>query len=84
MSYQIIIPQPVQKQLKSFTKEIQTRLISATQLLMANPHPSGVKKLKGYENLYRIRVGDYRIIYEVKAKELIILLLNYTHRKDAY
>jgi len=84
MIYQVIIPQPVQKQLINFPKEIQTRLILATQLLAEHPRPNGVKKLKGYEGIYRIRVGDYRIIYEVRDKELIILLLSFTHRKDAY
>jgi mRNA interferase RelE/StbE len=84
MSYQVIIPQPVQKQLSVFPKLFQSRIITAIQLLAENPRPKGAKKLKGYENTYRIRVNDYRVIYEIKDQELIILLLSCSHRKDAY
>jgi mRNA interferase RelE/StbE len=84
MSYQILIPQPVQKQLSNFPKSFQTRIIAAIQLLATNPRPSGVKKLKGYENTYRIRVSDYRVIYEIQDQKLIVLLLSCSHRKEAY
>jgi mRNA interferase RelE/StbE len=84
MSYQVIVPQPVQKQINNLPMIAQTRIISAIQSLTDIPRPNGVKKLKGYENSYRIRVGEYRIIYEIKDKELIILLFNCSHRKDAY
>jgi mRNA interferase RelE/StbE len=45
---------------------------------------SGVKKLKGYDKTYRIRVGDYRIIYKIEDQEKLILILSSIHRKDAY
>jgi mRNA interferase RelE/StbE len=49
-----------------------------------NPRPDGVKKLKGLVNTYRIRVGDYRVIYRINDQELMIVLLNSNHRKDVY
>ena len=84
MSYQIIIPKPAQKQLDNISKIERDRLILTLRSLANDPRPNGVKKLKGYDNTYRVRVGDYRIIYEIKDRELIVLLLSVSHRKDAY
>ncbi|TYQ29268.1 type II toxin-antitoxin system RelE family toxin [Pseudanabaena sp. UWO310] len=84
MSYQIIIPKPVQKQLDRLPKTQRDRAIAAMRSLTNEPRPTGVKKLKGYDETYRIRFGDYRVIYKVQDKELIILLLSVSHRKDAY
>ncbi len=49
-----------------------------------NPRPHGTEKLTGSEDFYRIREGDYRIIYTIKDKELIILVVKIGHRKDVY
>ena len=84
MSYQVIIPKAVQKQLNSLSQKIRLRLLAEIRLLKDNPRPNGVKKLKGYENTYRIRIGSYRVIYEIKDREMIILVLSSVHRKDAY
>ena len=84
MSYQIVIPKPAQKQLDNIAKIERDRLILTLRSLADDPRPNGVKKLKGYDNTYRVRVGDYRIIYEIKDRELIVLLLSVSHRKDAY
>ena len=84
MSYRVIIPKPVQKQLNNLPSETRLRLLAEIRLLKDNPRPDGVKKLKGYENTYRIRVGNYRVIYEIKDKEAIVLILSSIHRKDAY
>ncbi len=84
MSYQVIIPKPVQKQLNKFPADTR-KLISEKILLLAeDPRPSGVKKLKGFDNEYRIRIGDYRVRYEVDDKALIVLVLHCKNRKDAY
>ena len=84
MTYRIIIPRLVQKQLDDLPKKQRERLISAIRLLVDEPRPSGVKKLKGYDKTYRIRVGDYRIIYKIEDQEKLILVLSSIHRKDAY
>ncbi|MBC7250764.1 MAG: type II toxin-antitoxin system RelE/ParE family toxin [Anaerolineae bacterium] len=52
--------------------------------LKENPRPPGSVKLKGHENEYRTRVGDYRVRYEVRDNEAIVLLLHCGHRKDVY
>jgi mRNA interferase RelE/StbE len=84
MSYQVIISKPVQKQLNKFPADTR-KLISERILLLAeDPPPSGVKKLKGLDNEYRIRIGDYRVRYEVDDKALIVVVLHCKNRKDAY
>ncbi len=84
MTYRIIIPKLVQKQLDDLPKKQRERLISSIRLLVDEPRPSGVKKLKGYDKTYRIRIGDYRIIYKIEDQEKLILVLSSIHRKDAY
>ena len=84
MTYRVIIPKAVQKQLNNFSQKIRSRLLTEIRLLKINPRPHGVKKLKGYKNTYRIRVGNYRIIYEIEDREMIILVLSSVHRRDAY
>lgn len=84
MSYQVIIPKRVQKQLNNFPQKVRSRLLADIHLLRDNPRPDGVKKLKSYENTYRIRIGNYRVIYEIKDLEMIVLVLSSVHRKDAY
>ncbi len=52
--------------------------------LAVNPRPKGVKKLSGLDDLYRIRVGDYRIVYQIHDDRLIVLVVRIGHRKDVY
>ncbi|MEA5512285.1 type II toxin-antitoxin system RelE/ParE family toxin [Crocosphaera sp. UHCC 0190] len=84
MSYHIIIPKPVQKQLDELPQKQRKRMIADIRLLADTPRPNGVKKLKGYDNSYRIRIGNYRVIYRIQDKEMLILVLSCIHRKDAY
>jgi len=84
MSYQIIVPKPVQKQLNNILTNERDRILSAIRMLAEVPRPLGVKKLKISEDTYRIRIGDYRVIYEIQDQDLIILLLSVGHRKDVY
>lgn len=84
MTYTVIIPKPVQKQLDDLPEKQRERILNDIRLLADVPRPSGVKKLKGYENMYRIRVGSYRVIYEIQDQEMLVLILSSIHRKDAY
>ena len=52
--------------------------------LGAEPHPPGSRKLEGYDDVFRIRVGVYRIIYSVSGRKLVIIILKLGHRKDVY
>jgi mRNA interferase RelE/StbE len=84
MSYQVIIPKPLQKQIDKIPQETRDRVLEKILELVENPRPSGTKKLKGSDSEYRIRVGDYRVRYEIDDRGFIILLSSCRHRKDVY
>lgn len=84
MTYTIIISKAVQKQLDALPDKVYERIAVKVQQLTQNPRPDGVVKLTGYENEYRIRIGDYRVRYEIEDRELTILLLQCKHRNDVY
>jgi mRNA interferase RelE/StbE len=84
VSYKVIIPKPVQKQLNKLPEDIRKLIAERILLLTEEPRPAGVKKLKGFDNEYRIRIGDYRVRYEVDDKALMVLVLHCKNRKDAY
>lgn len=84
MAYSILLAPPAERQLKSLTDSVQKRIVKRLKSLRENPRPQGVKKLAGEEDLYRIRDGDYRIIYTIQDKELIVLVVKIGNRKDVY
>jgi mRNA interferase RelE/StbE len=84
MTYTIITPKTVQKQLDALPDDVYDRIAQKIEQLAEDPRPDGVVKMKGSDNEYRIRIGDYRVRYEIDDKELIILLLQCKHRKDVY
>jgi mRNA interferase RelE/StbE len=84
MPYTILLAPPAEGQLKAFTPSVQKRLVRRLKTLRENPRPQGVKKLAGEENLYRIREGDYRLIYTIGDKELIVLVVKIGDRKEIY
>jgi mRNA interferase RelE/StbE len=84
MSHTIIATKSLQKDLDNLPSDVQERVYTKISQLSENPRPDGVLKLKGYENEYRLRIGDYRIRYEISDKDKIILLLQCKHRRDVY
>jgi mRNA interferase RelE/StbE len=84
--YTIIISESAFKQLNKLQKPIVKKIELAINKLSENPRPIGVKKLKGIinEDLYRIRSGDYRIVYSIEDKVQIVDIRKIGHRKDIY
>lgn len=82
--YQIIFKKSAQKELTDISKPYNQNIVNAIDKLAVNPRPDGVKKLKGEENAYRIRIGDYRVIYTIEDVIKIIEIEGIRHRKDAY
>jgi mRNA interferase RelE/StbE len=72
------------KELKVIPKPMLLKILSAVEFLMDNPHPAGCKKLIGTESIYRIRVGNYRIVYYVEQFRLVVQVIKVGHRKDVY
>ena len=72
------------KELKRLDKAAIPRIIGCVQSLATDPRPSGVRKLKGCERSFRVRVGNYRIVYEILDDALIVFIIRIRHRKDVY
>lgn len=72
------------KELAKLDKPVARRVIKAIDALSADPRPSGVRPLVGYPNLWRIRVGEYRVVYTIKDAELVVLALRVAHRSSVY
>ena len=83
-TYTVRITRKAQKELRKLGQEARERVRPAMLDLANDPRPHGVKKLSGEENLWRIRVGDYRVVYEISDGELIVLVVRIRHRSDAY
>jgi len=83
MKYSIQIAKTALKDLSRMPYHYQDKIIKTIRSLALNPRPHGAKKLKG-RDAWRIRVDNYRIIYEIQDDRLIIIVVVVSHRKDAY
>ncbi len=72
------------RELRRLDRSVIPRIHETVRLLAENPYPQGCRKLQGCEDAYRVRVGDYRVIYEVVEQRLIIEIVRVRHRKDVY
>jgi len=83
MKYTVLIERYAQKQIMKLDKKIIPVIKASIADLADNPRPYGYKKLKG-EDAYRIRVGNYRVIYEIEDDKIIVIVVSVGHRKDIY
>lgn len=84
MTYSVEIAPAAKRQIKKLSKDIQQLVIERLEQLAEIPRPPGVLKMEGEESLYRIRVGDYRIIYEIQDRMLLIVVVKVGHRSRIY
>lgn len=82
-SYKILIKASAAKELENIPKKDNARIVDRIRSLAENPRPSGAEKLTGL-NRYRVRQGDYRILYEICDKEVVIMVVKIGHRKEVY
>jgi mRNA interferase RelE/StbE len=82
--YKVIVSKTASKELADLPTHAVNRIIPAIKKLGEDPRPSGCKKLKGEQNTWRIRVGDYRVIYIIDDVIRIVDIRGIGHRKDIY
>ena len=82
--YEIVIERSAEKDLKRIAAELRPKLVAAIRPLANDPRPPGCRKLVGSENDWRIRVGNYRVIYEIADEIRIVRIIRIRHRKDSY
>ena len=80
----IEISQTAERQLKKLPRGDQKRVIRSILALADDPRPTGSRKLSGYDDVFRIRVGQYRVLYSVARSTLIVVILKRGHRRDVY
>jgi len=83
MAYTILLKQSAEQELEKLDSPIHDRMVSRLLLLQEEPLPRGVKKLRGREG-YRLRVGDYRILYVFNKREQTVEIFSVSHRNEAY
>jgi len=83
LDYEVLILRRAQKELASLPKQSYSRIRDLIAVLAANPRPSGCKKLTGREG-WRVRSGDYRVIYEIDDAGRRVTIMDIGHRKDVY
>ena len=83
-SYKLVFSRSFEKDVRKLPKETVARVVSKTKALAEDPFPRDAKKLKGEQGTYRLRVGDYRIIYTVDTASLEVDLVYARHRRDVY
>lgn len=85
MPYNVEISKVARKQIKNLPKKYQILLVKLFETLKLSPRPNRVKKLSGTKNaLYRVRLGDYRVIYSIDDSVLVVLIVKVGNRKDIY
>lgn len=83
-SYSVELTRTAEKQLRRIAKRDRNRLVEAIRSLADRPRPHGARKLQGYNDVYRIRVGQCRVVYEVFDDRVVVIVLKVGHRKDIY
>ncbi len=83
-SYRIEVSATAEKQIRKLSREDQVRVLRAIQPLATEPMPPGSRKIRGYDDVFRIRVGTYRILYRVVGRRLLIIILKIGHRRELY
>ena len=84
MTYRIEVKPQAEKALARIPNPHRRRIAKAIDGLARSPRPPGCAKLAGADDAYRIRVGDYRVVYQVADKVLIVYIIRVAHRRDVY
>ena len=82
--HEVLLERRAERDLKKLSKETFYRIIPKIKVLSENPKPAGCRKITGSKNDWRIRIGDYRIIYEIDEKEKAVKVMRIRHRREVY
>lgn len=82
--YTVEFSRPAARELAGLPQDARQRIAARIDALAVNPRPNGVEKLKGEDDQYRVRVGDYRVIYTIRDARLIVLVLRIGDPRDVY
>jgi mRNA interferase RelE/StbE len=85
-TYEIVFKKSAVKELQALPQKIQQKIIDAVRLLSLNPYTDllQIKKMKGADSLYRVRIQDYRVIYLIENQIIKVTIIKIGHRKEVY
>jgi mRNA interferase RelE/StbE len=83
-SYDVALTSSAERELKKLSGQLVARIMPRLENLASNPRPSGCKKLRGGDHEWRIRVGDYRVVYTIDDAELRVEVTRIRHRNEVY
>ncbi len=84
MGYSIELVPAAMRALRKLTVDVRQRVSDTIGELADDPRPPGVRKLSGSDDVYRVRTGDYRILYQIHDELLVVLVVDVGHRRDVY
>lgn len=84
MPYELLIERHAEKDLKKLSSQLFSQIMAKIRALAMNPHPQGSRKISGSAKDWRLRVGNYRILYEVDNRANTVTIMRVKHRKDVY
>jgi mRNA interferase RelE/StbE len=84
MKYTVRMDSRTRKTVDRLPGDTHARVMRKLEALEENPRPVGVEKLAGPEDLYRVRVGDWRIVYAIRDRELVVIVIRIGHRREVY
>ena len=84
--YEVVFKKSAAKELQTLPQKIQQKILDAVQLLSLNPYTEllQIKKMKGADSLYRVRIQDYRVIYLIENQTIKVTIIKIGHRKEVY
>ncbi len=83
-SFEVVWKRSAEKELRSLPREVIARMVAIAEGLANEPHPPGARRLTGAERTYRVRSGNYRIVYTIEQHRLVVEVVSVGHRKDVY
>ena len=83
-NYEIEVSSTAEKQLRKLSQKDQISILKRIQELSGEPRPNHSRKFRGQKNIYRVRVGNYRILYSIEDRRLTVIILKVGHRRDVY
>lgn len=82
--YTVVFARSARKELQKLDAQVARRILKQVEVLATDPRPSGVVKLEGAADLWRIRVGQWRVVYRISDRERLVDVIAVRHRSDAY
>ncbi len=83
-NYSIEVKPSARKELEALPDPVLSRIVRKLESLADNPRPAGCKKLKGYREQWRVRIGDWRVVYLIDETKKLVSILRIAHRREVY